>query len=650
MRRKKSYACPEQGLLWEPLSNWEKPAELPDLRNNIKKIVLDLETKDEGLRANQGPSWYKPAGYICGIAAAWRTEQINSAYFPVRHPNSDCFPTEAVKRWVLDHMKAGIKFIFHNAPYDIGWLNGDPEFQLPVPDKIDDTGCMAYMLDENRLDYTLDALCKWQGLAGKDESILQDAARQYGLDPKADLFMLKACYVGEYAEQDAACTYALAEKFEPQIDEEKVRDAYQLEIDLIPMVHAMRKRGIRIDQNAMQRAYRRFKQQSQDALNELGFKLGRVVSIEDVRSNAWLVKMFNENGLHFNYTKKGAASFEAKWMKDIDHWLPQLLVRAKNREEAAEKFIKNYIGDYLHNGRLHASVNQFRSEQGGGTRTYRFSYSDPPLQQMPHRDEEMAAEVRGCFLPEENEKWCNVDYSQQEYRLFVHYAVMNNLPKSAEAALRYAEDPDTDFHQWVADLTGLPRKPAKDANFAVIYGAGLEKFAFMIKKSLAEAERIMMTYHNEMPFARMLSKDLMTTAQQRGYIRLLDGARIRFKFWTLRYENTFDCSEEEARRRVAEKGNPWFGKPISRSRCHKALNSLIQGGAARQTKLAMRDCFRAGFIPLLQVHDELCFSINSEKQVDQIKDIMCNTIKLRVPMAVDAEIGDYWAPRKEDPE
>jgi len=641
-----------------PTSTWIPPDSIPDLRG-LSQISLDTENHDAGLSKGKGPGWATGDGFVCGISIAWRAEEIHSIYLPIKHPETECFDPKQVGQWIKDHAKAGVKFIFHNATYDVGWIN--EQWKIPPTYKVGDTGCMAYICDENRLSYSLNSLCKWRGLPGKDETVLREAAVAYGIDPKSDLWRLPARFVGSYAEQDAASTLMLAENLDKEIDLQGVRAAYNLEMDLLPMVHEMRRRGVRIDMNAAERSFYKFKAQSADALQELTDKLDHQVGIDEIRSNKWLTNAFDKLNLSYPLTRKtGAPSFESKWMKDHDHWLPRLISRAKQREEAAEKFIKGYIMDFSTNGRLHATIHQFKSENltddegfGGGTRTYRFSYSDPPLQQIPHRDEELMQEIRGVFMPEQGEDWCSADYSQQEYRLIVHYAETMKFAKANEAADRYRTDPDTDFHSMVAEMTGLERKPAKDCNFAKAYGAGVRKFAFMIKKSEEEAKQIMERYDEKMPFVKQLYDRCQQEAGRRGYIRLLDGAKIRFDWWVAKWRdhNTdwnvkngmADCQYDEAIRRINDKTHPWYGQTMRRSRCNKGMNSLIQGGAARQTKLAMRDCWRAGHVPLLQVHDELCFSISDKKIGLEIADIMKNTIQLRVPMKVDIDIGSSWA-------
>jgi DNA polymerase I len=526
------------------------------------------------------------------------------------------------------------------------------------------------MIDEQRLSYQLNMLCKWQGIKGKEEYVLKEAAAAMGMDPKNELWRLPARYVGTYGEGDVLSTLALAQALRPQLEKEELTAAYKLEMDLVPMVHAMRQRGICIDIDRCEQLYANFKHQSQIALDDISDKLGQTTGIDDIRSTGWLEKAFDANHIRYPRTKKtDKGSFEAKWMKKHEHWLPRLITRAKSREEAAEKFVKGYLMDFCDpDARIHPTIHQYRGERhgeddddrGGGTRTYRFSYADPPLQQIPHRDEEMV-EIRDAFIGEDGEKWLSVDYSQQEFRLMVHYASLikyngvPGLPGALAAARRYKDDPDTDFHSMVAEMTGLDRKPAKDCNFAKAYGAGVAKFATMIGKSTEEAEAIMKQYDERLPFIRMMGQHCQRTAEDRGFIKLLDGARIHFNFWFAGWrEHGFTWNNqsfsshttyEECIKRVNTPGHPWHNQRPRRSGCNKAMNALIQGGAARMTKLAMRDVWRAGYCPTLQIHDELCFSIKHEKEAEEIAMLMRDTVKLNVPMKADIAIGDSWYER-----
>jgi Mesyanzhinovviridae DNA polymerase len=664
MRRQKNiHIGGEQLLLISPPSSWEPPTELPDLRKGHVRVALDTETKDNGLRTGWGPGWPIKDGHICGVSLAWREGKcVKSGYWPLRHPDSSCFQPDQVRRWLKDHMRSGVRFTFMNAGYDLGWL--DAELALWPRSKIDDVGAMAYMLDEQRLNYSLNGLCKWKELPTKDETLLKEAASAYGVDPKEGLYRLPARYVGQYAEQDAISTLLLAEELQPEIEEQDLQEAYQLEMDLVPMILEMRKRGIRIDVDKAEQLQAKFREQVADSLSVISDKLGHTTTLDMINDSKFLAKAFDSQNFVYPYTERGAPSFTKAWMSSLQHWLPQNIIRARSRSAAAEKFIGTYLLGYMRNGRVYANAHHYRAEsptdeddRGGGTRTYRFSYTDPPLQQIPMRDKEMA-EIRTVFIPEKGQKWASLDYSQQEYRLMVHYASLprprhpKGLTGAEDAASQYRDDPNTDFHSMVAEMTGLDRKPAKDCNFAKAYGAGVRKFATMIGKSEQEAEAIMKQYDERMPFVKMLFDECHDLADRRGYIRLLDGARIRFDWWVGRWREKgvewnqqnahADCRREEAERRIRDPMHPWFGSSLRRSRCNKGMNSLIQGGAARQTKIAMRDCYRAGHLPLLQIHDELCFSVRTKREAEEIQELMLSAVPLRVPMRVDLEIGPSW--------
>jgi DNA polymerase I-like protein with 3'-5' exonuclease and polymerase domains len=647
-KRRNYHIGGEQLPLITPESNWEPPTELPDLRR-VPLLAMDTEERDESLIRKRGSGWPYKAGYIAGMSIAW---EGGAFYAPVRHPETACLDYDAVGRWLADHIAAGCRFITHHGSHDWGWICAQWGIPFPPGLQLDDTEAMAMTVDENRLSYSLENLCVWRNVRGKDEVALREAANAYGIDPKADLWRLPARYVGPYAEQDARALLPLAESLLATIRSEETEAAYRLEMDLMPTVLAMRKRGIRINVERARQAKIDIIQQRDAVLMELAGNLGCRVSIEDCRSNRKLVPWFEEQKINFPYTEKGAPSFSAQWMRKHTHWLPRLVARAEQLTEAADKFVQGFILDYAHQGRLHAHINQYRGEEGG-TRSFRFSYADPPLQQMPARDGELAPLIRGFFEPEPGEEWAAPDYSQQEYRLIVSYSKKIGeaqrhksdwhamvADKATEAAQRYINDPDTDFHVLVADWTGLDRKPAKDTNFAKAFGAGVPKFATMINKLREEAQQIYDLYDNELPFVKESSEFCKRLADNRGYMVLLDGARSHFDMWEPAW---YDKGEGWVAPGPLDYAKAkWPNRRLRRSHTHKAFNRLIQGSAARMMKLAIRDCAREGLIPLIQMHDELGFSVSSREQVVRIVELMVNCVKLEVPVKVDAEVGPTW--------
>jgi len=383
-------------------------------------------------------------------------------------------------------------------------------------------------------------------------------------------------------------------------------------------------------------------------LSELSLKLsiGRPIEMGDIQSPAFLRKIFDAENIPYSRTEKGNPSFKTDEIEKIDHWLPELIVGARKMSDAGEKFIGNYIMNFAHMGRIHSEARSTK------TRTTRFAYSDPPLQQMPSRNPEIAGLIRGLFLPEKGQIWGALDYSQQEFRLMVHFAHLCKMQGVEDAVQKYRENPETDFHDLAAELTKLPRRKAKDVNFAKAFGAGKAKFAIMTGMSLEEAAVTMEQYDDELPFISRLSQFCQNRANRNGYIRLIDGARSHFDRWETGWidREVFNdarardipmhaCGIDEARARLADENHPWSGR-LRRAMTHKAMNSLIQGSAARQTKLCMLQCWREGI-------DELDFSFEKEEEAVRAKEIMVETVRLEVPVVVDAEFGTNWGNAKE---
>jgi DNA polymerase I-like protein with 3'-5' exonuclease and polymerase domains len=334
-------------------------------------------------------------------------------------------------------------------------------------------------------------------------------------------------------------------------------------------------------------------------------------------------------------------SFQKEFLETVEHPIGGLIREARKLDEMAEKFLGNYILGFCRNGRIHAEAHPLRNDDGGA-RTSRFSYSGPPLQQMPARDEVWAPLIRDCFLAELGCRWDSSDYSQQEPRLAVHFAYLCKI-HGAEEAVAYYRDlgSKADFHTMVANMAGIPRSGAKIINLGLMYGMGLRKLAASLGLEVEEAQRLLDQYHDRVPWVSGLSDFCKNRAMARGYIRLLDGARRHFPFWQprgTRGEGSF------ARREVAE--SRWPNKPLERAFCQKAMNSAIQGSAARQTKRAMVVAYEAGYLPMVQMHDELCFSVDDPRSGQEISRIMIETSPLVVPIRVDVEYGPTWGRAK----
>src|SRR6516165_4530811 len=641
---------------WRPLST------LPDLRR-VGILSLDTETRDEGLRADRGPGWPWGDGSVWGISLAWRENGIiRTHYFPLRHPDSQNFDHEQIRAWLKDLIASDVRIITKNGLYDWGWLWADFGIEMPSAEYLEEIDALATMVDENRRRYSLDALCTWRGFPGKDETALLEGCAALGLipartrktfKPQSVLWQLPAHFVGPYAETDAVRTLQLFETLNPTLDRENTCEAYRLEIDLLPMVHRMRRRGIRIDISAAEQARNLILAKRDAVLAQISEKLDTSVGMEEINGRKWLVSTFDRLGIKYEYTEKGNPSFKGGkkgWMRQSSHWLPTLISAAHQFHQYGDNFLQTQILDHIKNGRVYGEIHPHRSD-AGGARSFRFSYSHPPLQQMPKHDEVLAPLIRKVFLPKEGEVWADLNYSQQEFRLLVHFAVRHRLTGAAEARDRYVNDPSTDIHAYTSELTSgaLPRQESKTFNYANIYGAGDEELARQLNKPVAEAKRLRALYNEKMPFVPKLIERCKLAAQRDGVFKLFNGARRHFNLWApggKLQKGAGPCEREEAVRRARDPGHPWYGRQLWRAETYKAPNVLIQSAAAVQAKLWMRACWREGIIPLLQMHDCLGLSVTSPETAEMVARLGEEAVKLEVPMIVDVHFGRSWGDAK----
>jgi len=607
-------------------SQWCAPEVLPNL-TEAKQLAIDLETRDPNL-LNKGPGWATGDGYIIGIALATDDWQ---GYFPVRHDNGSNLDRTLVFRWLKKQLSTNCDKIFHNAAYDVGWLKREG---VEINGAIKDTLIAAPLLDENRFSYSLNALAKTYIASSKNERVLQEAAKEWGVNPKSEMWKLPAMYVGPYAEQDARATLDLWNVLSTEIRKTDLQYILDLELSILPSLIEMRWRGIRVDLDKAAFLQKDLGSREKQILHKIKKEYNRDVEIWNSRS---IGELFDKAKIQYEYTEKTQApKIDRAFLENHPHELPKLILEAREFNKANTTFI-NSILRYQHEGRIHAEIHSLRSDQGG-TVSGRFSYSNPNLQQIPARHKILGPMIRSIFVPEKNEKWVSIDYSQQEPRLVVHYASLLKLPRVEDVVDEYRKG-EADFHSIVAEMASIPRRQAKDINLGLFYSMGQRKLAEQLNIPLEDAQEMFEVYHARVPFVKMLSDYCRNRASTKGYIRTLLGRKCRFDLWEPRAFGTGKIGN-------LEKAQTEFGPNIKRAFTHKALNRLIQGSAADQTKAAMRALSEKGILPLLQVHDELCFSSDDPDQIREIAEIMENCVDLEIPSQVDVEYGDNWGEAK----
>jgi DNA polymerase I-like protein with 3'-5' exonuclease and polymerase domains len=608
---------------FEAQTEWVKPTEFPDLRQ-VDEIAIDLETKDPDL-IKKGSGSVIGNGEVIGIAVA--TKHFKG-YFPIAHEGGGNMDKTRVLSWLKDILEAPSTKIFHNAMYDVCWLRA---MGFKINGDIACTMIAAAITDENRFRYDLNSL-SWHYLGyGKNEAALAEAASEWGIDPKSEMYKLPAMHAGAYAERDAEVTFGLWQEMKKEIISQDLEDIFDLESDLFHCLVDMRFKGVRVDIERAHQMKKEMKKAEQELLHKIKNETNIDTQIWAARS---IANVFDMLRLEYPRTDKTQApSFTKNFLQEHKHPVVNMIAQAREINKAHTTFIDSILR-HEHKGRIHAEINQLRS-QTGGTVTGRFSYQNPNLQQIPARNKDLGPKIRSLFIPEEGHRWGVFDYSQQEPRLVVHYASLYKLPSVYDVIESYNNDSSADFHQTVADMAEIPRSQAKTINLGLFYGMGKAKLQAELGVTKEKAAELFNTYHSRVPFVKQLMEKASNRAQDRGQIRTLLGRLCRFHLWE---PNSFGMhkamTHEDALRE--------HGPGIRRAYTYKALNKLIQGSAADMTKKAMLELYKEGIIPHIQIHDELDLSIEDDAQAKKIIEIMEHAVTLEVPNKVDYEFGKNW--------
>jgi len=645
-----------------------------DLRG-IDTVAVDIETYDPNLKT-KGLGAIRNDGFICGIAVATGKD---TAYFPLRHSDTDIDPARIDKIWEVLNKKIfqneNITKIFHNAMYDVCWIRAVTGKKMKG--RIVDTMIAASVIDENRFKYSLDALSKDYLDEEKYKYDLQQKTLEWSggtvKDPMTNMHKLPAYIVKDYAKQDVDLTYKLWSLFNKKIDEvlytkedgeqKTCRKIFELETKLFLCLVDMKFKGVKIDTAQAILFGRHLKKRRDQIVKAIENKTG-------IRVDIWAASSIKNLLEHQKITdyketpKSKMPQLPKDYLKTHKNKCLRMIAKAREYDKAVNTFIEGLLG-YVHEGRIHADINQIRSD-AGGTVTGRFSMSNPNLQQIPSKGF-IGAKMRELFIPEDGCKWGSFDYSQQEPRIVVHYAIKIGLPGTENLQEEFDKD-DADFHQIVADMANISRKQAKTINLGLFYGMGKIKLQKELGLDQTEAKTLFNDYHNRVPFVRRLSQELIDFSKKNKLLFTLYDRFCRFDKWettnkewnpeTNRFNQVTLYTEKDAReafkaeildkfkeKKIDPNYMDWFERYYTPAFTYKALNRLIQGSAADMTKKAMVDLYEKGIVPHIQIHDELCFS-TTDHEAELIKETMEQTILLEVKNKVDYESGPNWGTMK----
>lgn len=411
------------GILWQALPKergapifqprplppcaWKAPTELPSLRG-LKRISFDIETYDPDL-IELGPGTRRGA-YVVGLALG--TEDGRRWYFPVRHQGGGNMDEAQVKRWAHEELNQyDGEIVGAHLLYDLEHM-AMPEWNVTFPRVrgFHDVLLAEPLIDEWRPNgYSLDAVGGYHfGEEGhkRHETLFAAAINMGGWrterQVKSNLWRLPAAYVGEYGEGDADLPLRILERQLPLIEKEELGAVYDVERGLLPLLLAMRLRGVPVNVARAEEVHERVLKERDKWLSEVKRLAGPQA---ELMAPASFAKALQDRGLQIPVTAKTKQPSVTKaWLKQYEG--KDALVDAIQAGRRVDKIISTYTGNVLRyniGGRIFAEFPQLKGENGGTIA--RFSSSKPNLQNQPARDEELGPLTRSIFEPESGEVW-----------------------------------------------------------------------------------------------------------------------------------------------------------------------------------------------------------------------------------------------------
>jgi len=602
----------------------------------IEGCDIALDTETSGLR------WFKES--VIGVTVATADTEW---YFDTRlQPGA--LP------WLTDTLRGVKRVVLHNAKFDAHFLANEG-IHLPW-DRVDDTMVLAGLCNEHEPSYSLDNLGK-KYIGQEKVDIVPKLAEIFGGPKTANVQMPNLCkappeLVGPYAMRDSRNTFDLARHYYAEIERQGIHDIVAFERKVTPVLFRCERRGVRGDiEKAEERAALLVASiaERQAALNTLaGFEC-------NVASSDQMVRLFNpqrcagvaddEQGFTWRVgdvmipsTEGGQPSITAAALRTINHPAAPLVLALRQERKTLESFIRGYVLDRHHMGRIYPNINQTKAARGygesrdEGTTTGRLSMTDPNLQAVSKRNPKAARVIRELFLPDEGQQWVSGDLGQSDARWFAHYVGDPSI------LARYAANPKTDFYQVLSDMTSIPRNPREDGGpntkqitLSLIFGAGKGKIAdemgmpteivkfrgMDVRVPGPEAKAMFAQFFQSVPGIESHLKTAEAVAKQRGYVRSIAGRRLRF--------------------------------PGGKS-SHKAGGNLLQAATADSIKAIMvaldAEMPQYGANLLFSVHDEADLTApNDPAIVAKVEEVMRSLggIKADVPFIADVTHGANWA-------
>ena len=428
----------------------------------------------------------------------------------------------------------------------------------------------------------------------------------------------RADEVLEGCARDAWATQALHQLFYPELERRGLVPLYAKELQVTRVLMDMQRAGMPISRERVALA-------EGDAIRKTGrleMELAEL-GIDDPGNNAEIAAKFWKGKPRKKSTKGGGSlSTAAEHLQEFataeqKPWVDKLI-----EWRQTEKFISTYLSNWKDRDVLYPSINQT------GTATWRFSCSDPNLQNVP---KSVDTPLYQMFVAPEGYTWISADYSQLELRMLAVLSRDKNLLGVYERG-EDLHDRTVASIEWLAKLArgtahdaDTARRVAKVVNFGIPYKISPKGLVERANVSLDQGRELIEGFYNDYPDVLQWQEDQIAFASEHGYVETQLGRPLYVPLLTVSDARLFAAGTRQAV-------------------CYP-----VQGGGAEIVKDGMLRC--PEFLRM-QVHDELLYLVLDEL-VGDYSHFLQETlpdIDYAIPFPVDIKMGKTWGDIKSIPD
>lgn len=504
-------------------------------------------------------------------------------------------------------------------------------------------------LDDFEEDSALDLWGRWQGIPQEERQVVEV---KLGLMPESSLADIRFEDAVRYACRDADSTLRVYHKLKQLISDLELDYVLEIDTATLPLADSVMRNGMAVNVDYLRGLSQDYDCRMRAKATELSALVGHPFNPNSSPQVASVV--YQELGFQpTRTTPSGEVSTDDQELKKTGHPVAKGIIQYRNllklKSTYADNLIRSARPDEQGIPRVHTVIKTTRVETGRWSSSKSDDGTGANLQNIPTRNKE-AKMIKSGFEAPPGKLILEGDLGQVEVRTQAHLAKCKGLID----LFNRGGDPHTET---ASRLFGIPldeakkdkyRYPCKRAGFGIIYMIGGQGLSSQINEYIADlemdgepvdiepwdvptCEKFIADYYKLYPEIRDYQQEQLAYARRHGFVRDICGR--------IRYIPEVFCAipaiQEAGARQAANMPVTSSAQFIIKAAMMRIWQEMPATGYTHHARVVM------------QIHDSLVSEVDENEDVWRpfsvwMHSIMCNTVRLLVPVEADFKIGKDW--------